>query len=58
MEKRKPPTADEVRRLTADQRDEYEDRAAIMEYLGRMSRADAEAGAMERVLRKVQNEKS
>ena len=39
--------------LTLDQRDEYEERAAIMQYLGGLSREAAEREAMVRVMRKV-----
>ena len=37
--------------LTPDERDFYEERAAIREYLGEQNRGEAEAGALEDILR-------
>jgi hypothetical protein len=39
-----------ARRLTAAERDDYEERAAIMEHDGGLSRAEAERQALARVL--------
>ncbi len=36
--------------LTSDQRDEYEERAAIMEFLGGMTRERAGAEALKRIV--------
>jgi hypothetical protein len=44
-------------RLTPDERDEYEERAAIMQYMGGMPREAAEKAAYSRVIAKRQYKK-
>ena len=44
-----PVSASDVAKLSPEQREHYEERAAIMEYDGGLTRAEAERRAMEAV---------